>query len=279
MSGPWPPWSIVPAAHVLRETHRSPLRYPGGKTWLLPHVRHWLRRREAVEMVEAFAGGASVALCAVAEGLVRRSHVVERNRDLAAFWRCATGDPRLCNRIIDFDPTPENVMRIADETPATDLDAGFRALVLNRTRHNGIIADNAGFIRRGEDGRGIASRWYPETLVKRVHAIQDMAVRAYEADGLDMLDVPASDDVAVFLDPPYTEGGSAPGRRLYDAGVEIPDMLRRARDRRLNFLATLDANRQTVDLVRSLDLHAVMVRVGHAKAVEMVVTPAPLFGT
>ena len=39
---------------------RSPFRYPGGKTWLVPLVRQWLRslpRRPAL-LVEPFAGGA-----------------------------------------------------------------------------------------------------------------------------------------------------------------------------------------------------------------------------
>ena len=32
----------IPAVNVATVPQRSPLRYPGGKTWLIPHVRAWL---------------------------------------------------------------------------------------------------------------------------------------------------------------------------------------------------------------------------------------------
>ena len=34
--------SPIPAANVSSVPQRSPLRYPGGKTWLVPHIRAWL---------------------------------------------------------------------------------------------------------------------------------------------------------------------------------------------------------------------------------------------
>jgi|SRR2546428_13760764 len=48
--------NIVNVASV---PHRSPFRYPGGKTWLVPRVREWLAslpQRPAL-FVEPFAGG------------------------------------------------------------------------------------------------------------------------------------------------------------------------------------------------------------------------------
>ena len=68
---------------------RSPLRYPGGKTWLVPHIRHWLRDRHTELLVEPFAGGAIVSLTAVMEELSERAYLVDLDRDVAAFWRAA----------------------------------------------------------------------------------------------------------------------------------------------------------------------------------------------
>ncbi len=34
------PVSSIPAAKVASVPQRSPLRYPGGKTWLIPHVHN-----------------------------------------------------------------------------------------------------------------------------------------------------------------------------------------------------------------------------------------------
>ena len=40
------PTSRVPVVNVASVPQRSPLRYPGGKTWLIPHIREWLRHSE-----------------------------------------------------------------------------------------------------------------------------------------------------------------------------------------------------------------------------------------
>src|SRR5881392_3351921 len=46
--------------NVASVPQRSPFRYPGGKTWLVPYVRSWLRGRAIPTsvLVEPFAGGA-----------------------------------------------------------------------------------------------------------------------------------------------------------------------------------------------------------------------------
>lgn len=51
------PRDVINVASV---PHRSPFRYPGGKTWLVPHVRRWLTSVSSLprEFVEPFAGGA-----------------------------------------------------------------------------------------------------------------------------------------------------------------------------------------------------------------------------
>src|ERR1039457_6976028 len=55
---------------------RSPFRYPGGKTWLVPYIRDWLqsKRRQPTHLIEPFAGGAIVSMTAAFERLAK--HVV-----------------------------------------------------------------------------------------------------------------------------------------------------------------------------------------------------------
>ena len=62
------PTSRVPVVNVATVPQRSPLRYPGGKTWLVPHIREWLRQTTPDIIIEPFAGGAIVSLTAVREG-------------------------------------------------------------------------------------------------------------------------------------------------------------------------------------------------------------------
>src|SRR5215475_1839398 len=50
--------------NVASVPQRSPFRYPGGKTWLVPYIRSWLASRggRASLLIEPFAGGGIVGL-------------------------------------------------------------------------------------------------------------------------------------------------------------------------------------------------------------------------
>ena len=83
------PVSRIPAVNVAQVPQRSPLRYPGGKTWLVPHIRAWLAETRPKVLIEPFAGGGIVTLTAVMEHLAERAILVELDRDVAAFWKAA----------------------------------------------------------------------------------------------------------------------------------------------------------------------------------------------
>ena len=283
------PLSPIPAANVAQIPQRSPLRYPGGKTWLVPHVRQWLKATGAPHplIVEPFAGGAVVSLTAVMEGLADHAIMVERDPDVAAFWRAALehGDA-LMARVRDFTPTREAVERLANQAPADTLERGFRTLVLNRTRRGGVLAPGAAPMKRGENGNGVASRWYPDTLVKRLRAIQQHADRlaSFEGDGVRLLR-----DMAIhragacfFIDPPYTaRGGKRAGARLYaHHTVDHAALFAKLADNGAGFLTTYDHSDEIVALVRRHGFHvaAVTMKNGHHDRLrELVITRDRLF--
>ncbi len=69
-------------------------------------------------------------------------------------------------------------------------------------------------MRRGENGRGLASRWYPQTLACRIITIAENRhrIRFRQEDGVQFIRNNATrNDVAFFIDPPYTVAA----RRLY----------------------------------------------------------------
>ena len=137
------PVSPIPAANVSQVKKYSPLRYPGGKTWLIPHIHKWLKGIEPRPklLVEPFAGGGIVSLTAVMEGLVDRCLMMELDRDVAAFWRAALHHgPALCEMVRQFQPTRKEVEALSRQSPRNDLERGFRTLVMNRTRSGGILA-------------------------------------------------------------------------------------------------------------------------------------------
>src|SRR5437773_12357134 len=80
--------------NVASVPHRSPFRYAGGKTWLIPHIRGWLSRRSVVAgtLLEPFAGGGTVGLTAIFEGLAERAVLVEIDEQVAAVWQTMLGD-------------------------------------------------------------------------------------------------------------------------------------------------------------------------------------------
>src|SRR5438105_2418707 len=74
--------------NVAQVRHRSPFRYPGGKTWLVPRVQQWLMYRKPVaEFVEPFAGGAILSLTAIFGGLAAHATIIELDPKVAAVWK------------------------------------------------------------------------------------------------------------------------------------------------------------------------------------------------
>ena len=283
------PVSPIPAVNVASVPQRSPLRYPGGKTWLIPHIRHWLKAIEPRPklLVEPFAGGGIVSLTAVMEGLVDRCWMMELDPDVATFWRAALyHGPELCEKVRQFQPTRKEVEALSRQSPTNDLERGFRTLVMNRTRSGGILAPGAALLSYGENGKGIASRWYPETLIRRLADISNHkpSLRLFEANGVDMLrNLPdlCDDGCVLFVDPPYTAGGKRAGKRLYAHNeIDHAGLFELLADANVNFLATYDMTDDINALVSKHGFHAVRVEMKnthHARVWELLISPEPVF--
>ena len=212
--------AIVNVASV---PQRSPFRYPGGKTWLVPRVRQWLRAQPTRPglLLEPFAGGGIVSLTAAFERLADRVHMVELDPQVAAVWQTIlSGDAAwLGEAIVNFSLTPDRALAALAETCEETRCAAFRTILKNRINRGGILAPGAGIIKHGENGKGLASRWYPETLRRRILeiAVQRGRIEFEMGDGIAALRRHADRaDVIYFIDPPYTAGATkSAGSRLY----------------------------------------------------------------
>lgn len=131
----------------------------------------------------------------------------------------------------------------------------------------------------------MTSRWYPETLKKRIGKIVDNAERITfcEVDGIRLLEDVAiyREDACFFIDPPYTAGGKRAGSRLYthDA-VDHAKLFELLASSRVNFLMTYDCSDEIEVLVRTHNFCAVTVdmkNVHYARACELVITRERLF--
>lgn len=214
----------TPVVNVASVPQRSPFRYPGGKTWLVPRLRLWLyslHYKPAV-FLESFAGGASIGLTVAFENLADEVVLVEKDHQVAAVWKTIIdiedGATWLAERILGFDLTSASLSEVLSANPVDVKAQAFRIIVQNRTSHGGILAPGAGAIKNGENGKGIRSRWYPETLAKRIIAIGKIRERItfIEGDGFEAMHKYARrTSCALFVDPPYTASTKKAGSRLY----------------------------------------------------------------
>lgn len=214
--------------NVASVPQRSPFRYPGGKTWLVPHLRSWLRslRPKATKFVEPFVGGGIISLTVAAEKLADHVTMVELDEQVAAVWKAIieTNDGEwLAEKILNFDIngiSADEVRVFVEEKSYSIREQAFKTILKNRTFHGGILAPGSSPIKNGENGKGLASRWYPETLRKRILGIVHMreSIQFIEGDGLAVMESQVhSPTTAFFIDPPYTVAGNGKGagRRLY----------------------------------------------------------------
>ncbi len=291
IAGPVPN-SPIPVVNVAQVPQRSPLRYPGGKTWLVPHVRVWLGALESPRLlIEPFAGGGITSLTAVMEHLVPNCLMVELDQDVAAFWDAVLHHTaQLVKQIDNFTLTREDIYLLENQSSKTVVERGFRTLVLNRTRRGGILAKGAALTRAGENGKGVTSRWYPRTIKQRLMNIARYADRIefMEADGIAVLEGLLADSLppgtAVFIDPPYTAEGKQAGKRLYTHNyidhAYLFDILGQIAARGGEVLATYDESPEILQLMAQHGFHAVRVMMKnthHNQISELVITNRRVF--
>ncbi|HLL78262.1 MAG TPA: DNA adenine methylase [Ktedonobacteraceae bacterium] len=271
----------------------SPFRYPGGKTWLVPYLRRWLSPQirqahhlkpyGAAQFIEPFAGGGISSLTVASEGLADHITMVEIDEDIATVWQTILHEEHwawLAEQITSFDLTIENVEMYLARTDLTLRERAFKTLLRNRINRGGILAPGAGRIKEGEGGRGIKSRWYPETLKKRIQYIVKLQSRIsfIQGDGLEILAKYACHtDAVFFIDPPYTAAGKKAGSRLYRyCDIDHHALFECASKLQGDFLMTYD----DTDEIRSLaqkhgfDIQLVpMKNTHHAQMRELLIGP------
>jgi len=244
--------------NVSKVRQLSPFRYPGGKTWLVPEIRRWicsLSFRPTL-FVEPFAGGGIASLTVIFENLADKVFMAELDPDVASVWHTVLNDPEyLCKRISSFEVNLENVRSVLTTEPKTLRRRAFRAIVKNRTQRGGILAPGASLVKSGENGKGLKSRWYPETLVKRILLIHEHrhkiafakedafeSIRRYKQHA----------KAAFFVDPPYTAGGKKAGNRLYLLNqIDHPRLFDQMAKIRGAFLMTYDDSPEAVELAEA----------------------------
>ena len=136
------------------------------------------------------------------------------------------------------------------------------------------MAPGAGLVKTGENGRGLHSRWYPETLSRRIREIAQVRDRFsfLEADGVEVIRRYADvDDAAFFVDPPYTVAA----RRLYhNWQIDHRELFRLLSQVKGDVLLTYDNTREIAALAKEFHFETeaiAMKNTHHSKMTELLI--------
>jgi DNA adenine methylase len=269
--------------NVASVPQRSPFRYPGGKTWLVPEIRSWLSSlpKKPEIFIEPFAGGGIVSLTVAFEGLAGHVVMVEKDEFVSAVWKVILEDADwLANRILGFNLTIDHVREVLSSPSRNLRDKAFQVILRNRVQRGGIMAHGASLIKLGENGKGISSRWYPETLAKRIRAIHEHRNRISFIEGDAFIIIPQFlkyENVAFFIDPPYTAGGKRAGNRLYTYNtIDHPALFAMMAKAKGTFMMTYDDAEEVKNMARVYDLSVEripMKSTHHAMIYELLISP------
>ncbi|HEV2329266.1 MAG TPA: DNA adenine methylase [Verrucomicrobiae bacterium] len=202
------------------------------------------------------------------------------DRQIAAVWETILGGGAawLAKRILNFHLTPESAKEELSRPTQIKRELAFQTILKNRTAHGGILAEGAGVLKHGENGKGILSRWYPGTIAKRITNIEHVVTRLQfiHGDAFEILDKYRSKQNAVFfIDPPYTAGGKRAGSRLYThCDIDHEKLFSLCENLRGEFLITYDNSDEVQALARKhgFKTRAVaMKNTHHAEMTELLI--------
>ena len=230
---------------------------------------------------EPFAGGGIIGLTVAFVKLAGHVTLVELDDDVAAVWQTilsSHGD-WLAERIASFELTPATVQSALSQPAPLLRERAFQTILKNRVNRGGILAPGAGRIKQGENGKGLLSRWYPQTLRKRILdivAVRDR-ITFIHGDGLESLRsirLPLG-CTFLYLTRLTRPGGKKAGNRLYTHHKLDHTELFRLADRLAgNFLMTYDDAQDVRDLAyqHNFDVQVVAMKsTHHAKMTELLI--------
>jgi DNA adenine methylase len=236
----------------------SPLRYPGGKGSLYPHLREVVRTNGLVggTYVEPYAGGAGAALSLLITGQVRRIVINDLDPAVYAFWRSAVRQPDEFAALtrdakLDVDEWRRQRELYLSAKRSDYLALGFATFYLNRTNYSGAL--DGGPIG-GLDQSGnykIDARFNKVALLERLRLISLYArkITVLKKDGLDVISQYAGKDrTFIYADPPYFDKAGSLYMNSFTADdhAELADCLNSRSD--CNWLLTYDNVPQVAQL-------------------------------
>lgn len=201
-----------------QKNHYSPLRYPGGKTFLFPFFDSVItdNNLKKITYIEPFAGGAGAALALLMSGKVERIVINDLDKAIFAFWKSAVFESAKFIKKIKSTPITirewKKQKAIYNNPKSSEFNLGFATFFLNRTNTSGILNGGpiGGMERTGK--YKINARFNKEKLIGRINKLASFKdkISIFNKDGLDLInDYLNKKNTFIYLDPPYFEKGAS----------------------------------------------------------------------
>ncbi len=200
-------------------SHRSPLRYPGGKACIFKFMTKLLEENDLVgtDYAEPYAGGAGLSLKLMMEEYVGDIYINDLDPSIHAFWNALLTRPDdFCKWIEEVPVTVERWLyykQIQSNYKTVDsYELAKSTFFLNRTNVSGVITGGIIGGLKQEGKYKIDVRFNKKDLINRINDISRFSKRIhlYNMDGVDFVKEleRMRKSIFIYLDPPYYKKGS-----------------------------------------------------------------------
>ncbi len=209
----------------------SPLRYPGSKATFLNVVLDFISTHNlrGKEIVEPYAGSAIVSLSLVANKIVSKATLVERDPLIYSFWKAVFNHTdTLVSKIEDLRVNIDSWYYFREFLKYDQPDEGhvielaLACLFLNRTNFSGVLHSGPIGGRNQSSQYKIDCRFVKKDIVSRIKDIAQLKERIFVTFG-DALSILSDcknkniEEYFYYIDPPYFKQGSQLYRFHYKA--------------------------------------------------------------
>jgi DNA adenine methylase len=246
---------------------KSPLRYPGGKNFLCRYVEKTFKVNNFTPriVIEPFAGGASISLHLLGEGLVEKIALYDIDPLVADFWYAVFFDGKWLRKKYQQAKVTLDAWEKLHSLPVNGYKTNaWKCLFLNRTSFSGILTEMAGPLggKKQSSRFRIDCRFYRRTIENRLkelwswrEKVEDIQVANWE-DIVKLYSKNYSSkkkDCFIYLDPPFFNKAE----RLYNHYFDQQDherVVRTLAHLKVPWLISYDYCEDAIDLFRKYKL-------------------------
>ncbi len=204
----------------------TPLRFPGGKSWLLEYVKSFLKfhNLKDASVIEPFAGSASISIGLLEDGIIEKAYICESDPLIVSFWLSVLEDNeelvelvKSVNVSIDTWWAFKKYLEPDAINKFSRIELALAFIFYNRTNYSGIIKAGPLGGKKQRSNYKIGCRFNKEQINKKIRNLRKFSekLQVFHDDGVEFMkrarSLSKTDNLFFYVDPPYYKTG----RQLY----------------------------------------------------------------